>query len=69
MQQAWQPALAPRTDMLACFAATPPHPEQVWQWVRYGASLDGGKVCSADLVRQVIEEELEAVRAQLGSEK
>lgn len=24
-----------------------PAPAQVWQWVRYGATLDGGKVCSA----------------------
>ena len=58
----------------ACALASPPLPPslrraQVWQWVRYGATLDGGKVCTADLVRQVIEEELEAVRAQLGSEK
>ncbi|KAL4427431.1 hypothetical protein ABPG77_000720 [Micractinium sp. CCAP 211/92] len=40
---------------------------QVWQWVRYGATLDGGKVCSAELVRQVIEEELQAIHAELGS--
>ena len=49
-----------------------PHPclpalySQVWQWVRYGATLDGGKVCTPELVRQVIEEECEAIRAEVG---
>jgi malate synthase len=38
----------------------------VWQWVRYGATLDGGTVCSPQLVRRVIEEECTAIRAELG---
>ncbi|EFN59875.1 hypothetical protein CHLNCDRAFT_49305 [Chlorella variabilis] len=39
---------------------------QVWQWVRYGATLDGSKVCTPGLVRQVIEEELQIIRRELG---
>ncbi|PRW60560.1 malate synthase A isoform B [Chlorella sorokiniana] len=42
---------------------------QVWQWVRYGAQLDSGKTVTAELVRQVIEEEVEALQKQLGTDK
>jgi malate synthase len=31
---------------------------QIWQWLRYGAALDGGGVVTAELVRRVIDEEL-----------
>ena len=41
--------------------------QQVWQWVRYGATLDGATRCTAELVRQVIEEECQAIRHELGS--
>jgi malate synthase len=41
----------------------------VWQWVRYGAQLDSGKTVTAELVRQVIEEEVEALQKQLGTDK
>ncbi len=39
---------------------------QVWQWVRHGATLNDGRVVSADLVRRVIRDELDKLRAQLG---
>ena len=42
---------------------------QVWQWVKYGVSLDDGKLkCTPDLVRAAIDEELEFLRAELGAD-
>jgi malate synthase len=42
---------------------------QVWQWVRYpkGVLNDGRKV-TAEFVRQVIQEELASIRAQVGEQ-
>ena len=31
---------------------------QVWQWIDAGIELEGGEVVSAELVRQIIEEEM-----------
>ncbi|GAB4816177.1 hypothetical protein N2152v2_003223 [Parachlorella kessleri] len=42
---------------------------RVWQWVRYGAKLDTGKVVTAELVRKVVDEEMQAARQQLGDDK
>ena len=42
---------------------------QVWQWVRYGAKLDTGKVVTAELVRKVVDEEMQAARQQLGDDR
>ena len=39
---------------------------QLWQWVRHGALLDDGTVVTRELVAQVLDEELAAIRAQLG---
>jgi malate synthase len=41
---------------------------QLWQWVRGGVRLDTGEVVTADLVRRVLEEELAALRQEVGSE-
>jgi malate synthase len=42
---------------------------QIWQWVRYGATLDDGKVvCNSELVRAVVDEELQALRSALGAD-
>jgi malate synthase len=41
---------------------------QVWQWVKYSASLDDGKVtCSAALVRAAVDDELQVLREEVGS--
>ena len=43
---------------------------QICQWVRYGATLDdGAATCTAELVRQAIDEELETLRKELGPER
>lgn len=42
---------------------------QVWQWVRYGAKLDCGKTVTAELVRQIVDEEMQGFRKALGDEK
>jgi malate synthase len=39
---------------------------QVWQWVRHGACLDDGRRIDAELVRQVMDEEIAAIRAMTG---
>jgi malate synthase len=41
---------------------------QVWQWVGNGVKLDSGTVVTADLVRQVIDEELAAIRTAIGED-
>jgi malate synthase len=42
---------------------------QVWQWVKYSASLDDGTVtCSAALVRAAVDDELQVLRKEVGSE-
>lgn len=58
------PVACQHSDMtsMAC-----PAPCQVWQWVQYSATLDGGTVCTAGMVRRVIEEECAAIRAELGN--
>jgi len=39
---------------------------QVWQWVRHGATIDGGPKITADLIRSIEKEELEQVRKAVG---
>ncbi|HKU94028.1 MAG TPA: malate synthase A, partial [Vineibacter sp.] len=39
---------------------------QVWQWVRHGQKLDDGRVITKELVRQIVREELDKVKAQVG---
>jgi malate synthase len=41
---------------------------QVWQQVRHGARLDDGRTASGTLVRALLEEELQKLRARLGAE-
>jgi malate synthase len=40
---------------------------QVWQWIRHQAALDDGTPVSADLVRRVVREEMDAVRQAIGA--
>jgi len=39
---------------------------QIWQWVRHGATLADGRRITADLVRQIADEELPKSRAAVG---
>ncbi|EKP95718.1 malate synthase A [Thermaerobacter subterraneus] len=41
---------------------------QVWQWTRHGARIDGGPAITAELVRKVADEEMEAIRRAVGDE-
>ncbi len=38
---------------------------QLWQWVRNGSTLDDGTVVTADLVREVMDEEMQRIREQV----
>ncbi|MBM3622918.1 MAG: malate synthase A [Alphaproteobacteria bacterium] len=42
---------------------------QVWQWVRHGQKLDDGRAITKDLVRQIVREENDKVKAQIGAER
>jgi malate synthase len=39
---------------------------QVWQWLRHGAKLDDGRAIDRNLVRRIIDEELQKTRAMVG---
>jgi malate synthase len=41
---------------------------QVWQWVRHGARLPDGRGVTAELVRELLGQELEELRSSLGDE-
>ena len=41
---------------------------QVWQWVHHGVQLTDGRTVTADLVREVAQEELATIREQVGEE-
>ncbi|MBX3498559.1 MAG: malate synthase A [Alphaproteobacteria bacterium] len=42
---------------------------QVWQWVRHGQKLDDGRLITKELVRQIVREENDKVKAQMGAER
>ena len=41
---------------------------QVWQWVKHGAKMSDGRAVDASLVRQVIGDQIERIRRELGAE-
>ena len=41
---------------------------QIWQWVRHGATLEDGRTVTADLVREVLDQETAKIREQLGED-
>jgi malate synthase len=41
---------------------------QIWQWVHHGSQLEDGRAVTAELVRQVLDEETAKIREQVGEE-
>ncbi len=41
---------------------------QIWQWVHHGVELEDGRTVTAELVRELIDEEMAAIRADVGEE-
>jgi malate synthase len=41
---------------------------QVWQWVHHGTQLDDGRTVTAELVRELLDEETAKIRAVVGEE-
>ena len=41
---------------------------QVWQWVRHNQKLDDGRQITKELVREIVREELDKVKAQMGDD-
>lgn len=42
---------------------------QVWQWLHHRARLDDGREITPDLYNQMLEEEMDAIRKEVGSER
>lgn len=42
---------------------------QVWQWLHHNASLDDGRPVTPDLFGQLLEEEMDAIREEIGDER
>jgi malate synthase len=41
---------------------------QLWQWVHHGVALTDGRTVTAELVRQVLDEETAKIREQVGED-
>jgi malate synthase len=41
---------------------------QIWQWIHHGANLQDGRTVTAELVREVLDEEMERIHASVGEE-
>src|SRR5207247_9763824 len=41
---------------------------QIWQWIRHAVTLEDGRVVTRDLVRSMLDEEMERIRAEVGDE-
>jgi malate synthase len=41
---------------------------QVWQWVHNNVRLDTGQTVTAEFVRRILDEELAAIRAEIGDQ-
>jgi malate synthase len=41
---------------------------QIWQWVHHGSPLEDGRTVTAELVRQLLDEETARIRAEVGEE-
>jgi malate synthase len=42
---------------------------QIWQWLHHGVQLDDGRTLTEDLYRQLVAEEMEAIRGEVGDER
>jgi malate synthase len=41
---------------------------QIWQWIRHGAKLDDGRTVTREVVVEMLDEEMERIRAEVGEE-
>jgi malate synthase len=41
---------------------------QIWQWIHQGVELDDGRTVTRELVREMLEEEMHRIRAEVGEE-
>jgi malate synthase len=41
---------------------------QIWQWVHHGCQLEDGRTITAELVRQILDEETARIRSEVGEE-
>ena len=39
---------------------------KVWQWIRHRATLDDGRTVTRELVREILDEEMERIRREVG---
>jgi malate synthase len=41
---------------------------QIWQWIRHGARIEDGRTVTPELVRRILDEEMERIHAEVGDE-
>ena len=41
---------------------------QIWQWIHHGCTLQDGRVVTAELVRELLDQETGRIRAEVGEE-
>jgi malate synthase len=41
---------------------------QIWQWIHHGCELQDGRTVTAELVRQILDEETAKIRSEVGEE-
>jgi malate synthase len=41
---------------------------QIWQWIRHQARIEDGRTVTLELVRRILDEETERIRAEVGEE-
>jgi malate synthase len=41
---------------------------QIWQWIHQGVALDDGRTVTRELVREILEEEMQRIRTEVGEE-
>jgi malate synthase len=41
---------------------------QIWQWVKHRVELDDGRAVTPELVRSVLDDEMEKIRASVGED-
>ena len=41
---------------------------QIWQWIRHEARLDDGRTVTVELVREILDQETERIRREVGED-
>lgn len=69
--EAWLRAsgCVPLYDLMEDAATAEISRTQIWQWIEHGAKLEDGRTVDAALTKTILEEEMKAIEASVGSER